>query len=186
MTADEDRIVVEAVLAGAVESFAVLVERHQGRILAHLTRLVGRSDAEDLTQDTFVRAYQGLARYDPLYPFRGWLLVIASRLAANHAARRREARFAAEAPEPVGSCPDPARTVAENDAHGVLVARLERALQTLSTDAQALYELRFRQELSVSELAAHFSISESALKVRVHRLRQTLAERLGISLEEAS
>jgi RNA polymerase sigma-70 factor (ECF subfamily) len=186
MTADEDRTVVTAVLAGAVESFAVLVERHQGRILSHLTRLVGRSDAEDLAQDTFVRAYQGLGRYDPLYPFRGWLLVIASRLAANHVARRRESRFAAEAPEPPGPSPDPARTVAERDAHNDLVARLDRALATLPPDAQVLYELRFRQELSVSELAAHFAISDSALKVRVHRLRQTLAERLGISLEEAS
>lgn len=184
MTADIDRSDVEAVLGGAVEVFARLVERHQGRIVSHLARLVGRSDAEDLAQDTFVRAYQGLARYDPTYPFRGWLLVIASRLAANHAARRRESRFAADAPEPVGNHPDPARIVADSDSASVLAERLERAVAALPPEARMLYELRFRQELPVSELAAHFAISEIALKVRVHRLRHQLAERLGLDPEE--
>lgn len=70
-TADEDRREVARVLSGDVEAFAVLVDRHQGRIVSHLTRLVGRSDAEDLAQDTFVRAYQAIERFDPTYPFRG-------------------------------------------------------------------------------------------------------------------
>jgi RNA polymerase sigma-70 factor, ECF subfamily len=84
-TAEIDRVDVARVLAGDLEAFAVLVDRHQGRITSHLTRLVGRTDAEDLAQDTFVRAYQALDRYDATYPFRGWLLVIASRLAASTA-----------------------------------------------------------------------------------------------------
>ena len=82
-TAATDRQDIARVLAGDREAYADLVDRHQGRIIAHLTRLVGRDAADDLAQESFVRAYQALGRYDPTYPFRGWLLVIASRLAAN-------------------------------------------------------------------------------------------------------
>lgn len=184
LTADEDRVDVQRILAGSVDGFAALVDRHQGRIVTHLARMVGRDDADDLAQETFVRAYQGLERYDPTYPFRGWLLVIASRLAANHLARRRERRHrdGDEAQVPGGD--DPARVVAEQDAHAVLVARLDRALLSLPPESRTLYELRFRQELSVSELSSHFAITENALKVRIHRLRATLAEHLGITLGE--
>lgn len=181
-TADEDHRDVRRVLGGEVDAFAALVDRHQGRIVSHLTRLVGRNDAEDLTQDTFVRAYQALDRFDPTYPFRGWLLVIASRLAANHAARRRERRLGehiADTPGPAGN--DPARQVAEADAADDLQRRVDRALAELSDDARALYELRFRQQLTPTELASHFAITENALKVRVHRLRTQLAARLGLA-----
>jgi len=181
-TADEDRRDVARVLAGEVEGFAVLVDRHQGRILSHLTRLVGRSDAEDLAQDTFVRAYQALERFNSTYPFRGWLLVIASRLAANHAAKRRERRFG-DHDEHAAAKDDPARLVSEADAADDLQRRLDRALDQLSPDSRMLYELRFRQQLSPAELANHFDISENALKVRVHRLRTQLAARLGLTLD---
>jgi RNA polymerase sigma factor (sigma-70 family) len=182
-TADLDRADIAQVLTGAVDHFAVLIERHQGRIVSHLTRLVGKSDADDLTQDTFVRAYEALNRYDPTYPFRGWLLVIASRLAANHVAKRRERLVDAfHDITPPSTADDPAQHVAEHDAATVLAARIEQAMLSLSAESRALYELRFRQELSMAELANHFAISENALKVRIHRLRAQLAARLGIDL----
>ncbi len=182
-TADADRRDVARVLAGDREAFAALVDRHQGRIIAHLARCVGRDDAEDLAQDTFVRAYQALARFDPAYPFRGWLLVIASRLAANHAARRRERPACDALPERAGGAGDPALAYAQADAAGELERRLETALAALPADARALYELRFRQECTLAELAHHFGVSENALKVRVHRLRNVLAESLGLDAD---
>jgi RNA polymerase sigma-70 factor (ECF subfamily) len=181
-TADLDRADVARVLAGDVEAFAVLVDRHQGRITSHLTRLVGRTDAEDLTQDTFVRAYQAIDRFDSTYPFRGWLLVIASRLAANHVAKRRE-RLLGDHDEHAPAKDDPARQVSESDAAEDLQRRVDRALEHLPADSRVLYELRFRQNLSPAELANHFAISENALKVRVHRLRTQLAARLGLTLD---
>jgi RNA polymerase sigma-70 factor (ECF subfamily) len=184
LTADEDRRDVARVLAGEREAFAALVERHQGRVIAHLARCVGRDDAEDLAQEAFVRVYRALDRYDPAYPFRGWLLVIASRLAANHGQRRRERALGETDPEQPRRGADPAAAVAEADAEAALLARIDAALASLSAEARSLYELRFRQELPLPELAHHFGISENALKVRIHRLRRTLAERLGIDLGE--
>jgi RNA polymerase sigma-70 factor (ECF subfamily) len=182
LTADQDRRDVARVLAGDVEAFAVLVDRHQGRIVGHLARLVGGTDAEDLAQETFVRAYQALARYDGVHPFRGWLLVIASRLAANHAARIRPRPFGDLTAETTGRDSDPARAYAEADAAATLVRQLEAALADLPHESRVLYELRFRQACSTTELADHFQISENALKVRVHRLRARLAASLGLDL----
>jgi RNA polymerase sigma-70 factor, ECF subfamily len=182
-TAESDRADVALVLAGAVDHFAILVDRHQGRIVSYLTRLVGRSDAEDLAQDTFVRAYQALDRFDPTYPFRGWLLVIASRLAANHAAKRRETTLGEHNDQTrTSQSQDPAQQVSEHDDAAHLQRRIASALASLSTESLALYELRFRQELSLGELAHHFAVSENAIKVRIHRLRLQLANKLGMEL----
>jgi RNA polymerase sigma-70 factor (ECF subfamily) len=182
-TAATDRQDIARVLAGDREAYADLVDRHQGRIIAHLTRLVGRDAADDLAQESFVRAYQALGRYDPTYPFRGWLLVIASRLAANHAVKRREQTLG-DAIGDHGGGDDPGRALSENDALEALQRRLDAALALLTPDARTLYELRFRQELAVDELAIHFCISANALKVRIHRLRSQLAEHLGLPSTE--
>lgn len=180
-TADDDRRDVLRVRNGEVALFAALVDRHQGRLLCHLRRLVGWDDAEDLVQETFVRAFQALDRYDPTYPLRAWLLIIASRLAANHVSRRRE---------PCGTLPeaaapdhhDPATVCAEQDALADLQRRLDRALAALPLEARTLYELRFRQDLDLPFLARHLGISGNALKVRIHRLRTALATQLGIPM----
>jgi RNA polymerase sigma-70 factor (ECF subfamily) len=178
-TADEDRRDIVRVLGGDNEAFSALVDRHQGRIIAHLTRLVGRDAAEDLAQEAFVRAYQALPRYDATYPFRGWLLVIATRLAVNHGERRREQPLG-EAIADHGRHHDPGRELADRDALSALERRIDAALDRLTPEARALYELRFRQELSIDALASHFAVSTNALKVRIHRLRTQLADRLGL------
>jgi RNA polymerase sigma factor (sigma-70 family) len=181
-TADEDLRDVRRVLAGDHEAFAALVDRHQGRLASYLRRCVGVHDADDLLQDTLLRAYQALARYDPTYPFRGWLLVIASRLASNHRAKwRPQASTGSEEP---ASLQDPAAALTQADEITQLQRRLDAALLCLPMDARALYELRFRQELSIDELAHHFAISPGAMKVRIHRLRQALSARLGLTLPE--
>lgn len=183
-TADLDRADVARVLAGDVDAFAVLVDRHQGRILQHLARMVGRDAAEDLAQDAFVRAYEALGRFDPRYPFRGWLLVIATRLAANHAARRRERPLGEDAQQRAVGGADPAAAFSADDDAAALARRLDACLDALGDDARALFELRFRQELPVEELAAHFGITRNAIKVRIHRLRAALADRLGLAMND--
>lgn len=184
LCADEDRADVAAVLDGDTDAFARLVDRHQGRIIAHCARLAGRDEGEDLAQETFLRAYQALGRYDPTYPFRGWLLVIASRLAANRLARRRERPAGDRLPE-AESGDDPLRQMAEREAETALLERLDAALAGLPPEAQALYELRFRQDLPLDALAAHFATSVGTMKVRVHRLRQNLARSLGLETGES-
>lgn len=181
-TADDDRRDIARVLAGEREAYTALVDRHQARLVAHLRRLVGASDADDLAQDAFVRAYEALERYDPRYPFRGWLLVIATRLAANHAAKRRERPLGDAIADRLGDAPDPAQAVVEADAAFDLARRIDLAVAGIGGEGRALYELRFRQELSIDELARHFAVTENAMKVRIHRLRAAIARALGLTI----
>lgn len=169
-----DHADIARVLAGDVEAFRGLVERHQDRIHGHLRRLAGAAHAEDLCQETFVRAFRSLAAYDPAYAFRGWLLVIASRLAANHRARIRPGRLDEELLPADPASPDPAESAAARDDREHQVRRLEAALRLLSDEDRDLYELRFRQELPAAEIARHHAIAENAVHVRIHRLRQRL------------
>lgn len=180
-----DHADVARVLAGDVEAFRGLVERHQDRVLGHLRRLAGAEHAEDLCQETFVRAYRALAAYDPAYPFRGWLLVIASRLALNHRARIRPGRLDADVLPADPSSPDPAEAIAARDDREHQMRRLELALADLSDADRDLYELRFRQELSAAEIACHHTIAENAVHVRIHRLRQRLIAALRPATENA-
>jgi RNA polymerase sigma factor (sigma-70 family) len=181
----DDDADIARVLAGDVEAFRGLVERHQDRILGHLRRLAGTSQAEDLCQETFVRAFSALAGYDRAYPFRGWLLVIASRLAMNHRARIRPGRLDEEMLPVDPSSPDPAEHAEASDERAYQVRQLESALASLSAEDRDLYELRFRQELSVAEIAGHHGIAENAINVRIHRLRQRLIAILRPALENA-
>jgi RNA polymerase sigma-70 factor, ECF subfamily len=182
LTADADRLDVTRALAGDREAFADLVRRHQARIIAHLVRMVGRDEAADLAQDAFVRAWTALDRYDPTYPFRGWLLVIASRLALHHRARRREPPDLGDW-DPPAPGHDPAQLLADADETEHLRRRLEAALARLGDDDRMLYELRYRQDLPISALAAELGCSTGALKVRLLRMRRRLGGLLGVDLD---
>src|SRR3954471_6277402 len=80
---------------GSRVSFDALVARYRPRLVAFLARrLADAADAEDVAQETFLRAYDRLAQYDPTRPFATWLFAIGKNVAANHAIarNRRDAR----------------------------------------------------------------------------------------------
>src|ERR1051326_4065754 len=84
---------VRATLAGDPRAFEQIVQAHSRRVFNFLHQMTRqRQDAEDLTQQTFLKAFNHLARFDPTRPFINWLLTIARRTALNHfrAAKRWE------------------------------------------------------------------------------------------------
>src|SRR5688572_10713948 len=71
--------------AGDMRAFEGIVCAHSGRVLNFLTQMTRhRQDAEDLTQQTFIKVYHNLHRFDPCRPFTAWLFTIARRTALNH------------------------------------------------------------------------------------------------------
>src|SRR6185436_2664030 len=97
--------------AGSMASFVALVDLFEARLFSFIQRRVGSApDAEDLTQETFVRAFRSIGRYRRAWRFSTWLFTIATRLATDHlrkAARERELRATHRQ--------EPARTPTERD-----------------------------------------------------------------------
>lgn len=161
-----------AVLAreGSRASFDELVVRYRPRLIAFLTRRLGdATDAEDVAQETFLRAYGHLDRYDPARPFLTWLFAIGKNVAANHgiARNRRDARH--HASRPVDGIADAPAVPAGNDIW-------QRAAAILKPDAYRMLWLRYAQGLTVREIAGELDRSAIAVKVMLFRARRRLLQ----------
>jgi RNA polymerase sigma-70 factor (ECF subfamily) len=169
-----DAAVVKRVLGGEVEAFGILVERYFDHYVRFAVHLVGnREDAEEVVQDTFLRAYRALGRYEERERFGAWLLRILVNRARTVSAigRRREKMF-----------PDqPNQTLPEaSEAHPADRAALReevwRALSQLGTDQREAFLLHYVEGLSYEEMAAVTGSGVSALKMRVKRSCDRLRE----------
>ena len=172
-------------LAGDEKAYRELVEMYQGQVFSVVLRMVRRrEDAEDLTQETFVRMFRALERYDPQRPFAAWLFTIASRLAIDHIRRRkvtpisltqREAgsdeEYEIEVEDP-GLRPDEVTSRSEEER------RTEELIRSLPPHYRIVVMLRHQQDLSYEEIAESLHLPLGTVKARIHRAREILKTRL--------
>ncbi len=166
-----DAALVEQVLAGRKDAFAHLVRRHQDAVYGLALRWTGdRDEAQDLAQETFVRAYRKLRSYDPGYSMRNWLLAICANLAKNQrrSAERRERAHREHADRYLGP-PDPPDPRSE---------ALEEALLRLPEKLRIPLVLKHVEGMSYEEVARTLRIGLSAAKMRVKRARDELVRRI--------
>jgi RNA polymerase sigma-70 factor (ECF subfamily) len=166
----EESGLVRRAMAGQSEAFDALVHLHGSRVFRFLHQLTRhRQDAEDLTQQTFLKAFRHLASFDPERPMINWLLTIARRTALNHF---RAARPTTVLPEVLaGSEPSPDRTTEQRDR---LANLWDRARAVLSPREFEVLWLRFGEGLSTEEAAQVAGLTRTHLKVLVFRARRTL------------
>jgi len=177
MTAS-DSAIVRRVLDGDTESFAVLVARHHAACVRLATHVLGtREDAEDAVQETFLRAYRHLVRYQERERFTGWLFRILVNQCRTTLARRRrgETHIIEGAPE-LASWDEDVAVWAERDE------MLRTALERLHPLQREAVLLRFSADLSYEEMAAATGAGVSALKMRVKRACAQLRAMLGESI----
>ena len=157
--------------AGCRDSFALLVEQFGERILNFLLQLVGnRHDAEDLTQETFLKAYQNIHRFDPAYTFSTWLFTIAKRTAFSHFRAAKVRQTPVE--EPDVEWRDPAVALAEKDETQSLRA-VARRLK--SSQYEALW-LAYGEGFSIAETARVMHTNQLRVRVLLHRGRAQLGK----------
>ena len=169
-----DAAVVRRVLGGDVEAFGILVERYFDHYVRFAVHLVGnREDAEEVVQDTFVRAYRALGRYEERERFGAWLLRILVNRARTVSAigRRREQMFPDQVDE---SLPEAAEAHPADRA--ALREEVARALSQLGPDQREAFLLHYAEGLSYEEMAAITGSGVSALKMRVKRSCERLRE----------
>jgi RNA polymerase sigma-70 factor, ECF subfamily len=155
----------------ARDCFGELVTRYQVRLFNFLLRRVrSRQDAEDLTQEAFVRAWERIRSYNPSWRFSTWLFTIGSRLAIT---RHRRSRPCAGSPA-VESAPQ-----RERPAPAAGAARIwHLAASCLSEDQHTALWLRYVEDLAIDEISVVMDKSQVAVRVCLFRARQALAARL--------
>jgi RNA polymerase sigma-70 factor (ECF subfamily) len=155
-----------------------IVRQHADRVYRLAYRLSGnRSDAEDLTQETFVRVFRSLADYTP-GTFEGWLHRITTNLFLDMVRRRQKIRFdalAEDASERLASDePGPERAYEQNN----LDPEIQRALDALPADFRAAVVLCDLEGLTYEEIALTLDIKVGTVRSRIHRGRVLLREAL--------
>ena len=173
---------VNAALEGNQDAFADIVSAYQDSVYNLCYRMLGeRTEAEDAAQEAFLRAYLNLTRYDNARSFKTWLLSIASNYCIDRL-RRRRLQWMSLDDEPVADRlalhsddaePEPATL---NKEQSIAIQAL---LNELSPDYRAVVVLRYWYDYSYAEIADIMDTTESAVKSRLFRARQSLADKLG-------
>ncbi len=170
---------------GDTAAFDELVRLTYGDVYNLAIKLTGNeADANDVVQDTYVRAFRGLRRFRGDAAFSTWLYRIASNCASSLMSRRSRQRCdsLAEADEFVETDPDQDPSLRAEASS--LRQSLDRALEQLPHRLRAVMELRHLEDLSHREIAERLGISESATKVRIHRARNTLRRLLPMGFDD--
>jgi len=169
---------VEHSLRGDQAAFGRLMHRYTGAVFNLAYRMLGNAqDAEDASQEIFLRAYTRLESFDRTRRFSTWLLSIASNYCIDRLRRRRFAWLTLD--DVAFSLPStergPERSALDRDQQ----ATVQRALRQLPHNYRLVTLLRYWQDLSYEEIARVTGLTESAVKTRLHRARHMLAAALG-------
>ncbi|RYZ00806.1 MAG: sigma-70 family RNA polymerase sigma factor [Chitinophagaceae bacterium] len=179
-TETADTVLIEQVLRGNAGAYAGLVERYQGFVFTIVLRYVkGREDAEEVAQDVFVKAYRSLADFKGTSKFSTWLYTVATTSALTWLRKKRvelqsldnEALFAR----------------AENIDGGLSANGIEQksraqlvnaAIRLLAPDDAQILTLFYKGEQSLDEIALIMGITANNAKVKLHRARTRLREKM--------
>ncbi|MBW6465767.1 MAG: sigma-70 family RNA polymerase sigma factor [Brevefilum sp.] len=174
---DNEALWINQAIHGDDHAFGFLVERYQKPVFSLCYRMLGNSrDAEDAAQESFIRAYIHLKKYDPHRSFATWLLSIASHYCIDKIRKRQLPIVSMEAlPDEIiadRNVPNPEAKFSEATRE----AMIQDLIMKLKPLDRAAVILRYWHEYSEVEIAEALNLSVSAVKSRLYRARQALAE----------
>jgi RNA polymerase sigma-70 factor (ECF subfamily) len=186
-SSNSDAALVERCVSGDRQAFADLMNRHKSTVLRLAFHLTGnRDDAEDLTQECFLRLYQALPQFDAALPFKPWFYKIATNVCLRHLSQRKRMptfvplRTQRDESEEVGEeeVPDESLSV-----EGEVLSREMRqvvlsAVNDLPTKYRIVVVLRYLEDLPYAEIAKILGIEVNAVEVRMHRAKEMLRKKL--------
>lgn len=170
---ESDEALVQRTLTGDLTAYETLVHRHRQAVYRVAARIAGPDEADDVTQDTLLRALHTLAGFRGEASFRFWLLRIAHNAALTAVARRRR-----EVPSETHDRLDPARTPATRLEDRERAQRLAAKIAQLPPSHRAVLVLRELEGLSMEEIATVTDVPLGTVKARLHRGRRELVELL--------
>ena len=166
---------IRRVLEGETEQFSYFLERYSRPIHSMILRIIPcREDAEELTQDTFIKAFKKLDTYKGDCSFSTWLYRIAYNTAVS-ATRKRRMTFPVMDEKMMDNVPDDAvDAFLNNEEDEEVMQKLERALELLNTEDRALITLYYTDEKSIIEIASILQLTPDNVKVKLYRVRKKI------------
>lgn len=168
----DERGILDRAQAGNSAAFTELFDQYQRPIVNYLYRMVNdREVAEDLAQDTFLKAYRAIDRTDPDLNFRAWIYRIATNTAMSYFRRKRLVQWIPFGP----GTPDRGKDLrlAERVGESQLI---EQAMAKIGPSHSSILLLRHHQGLSIDEMAEALGIKPNAAKVRLFRARKAFSQ----------
>ena len=156
---------------GCSASFERLLRRFQTPVLHFLRHRGWAADAEDLAQETFLRAYQNLHRYNRRWAFSAWLFTIARRMSINHYRRTKPTANATAIHTATASDPEPLDALVATEGRRRL---WDLAAKTLSEEQTTALWLHYVEEMPLSGIALVLGRSRASVKVMLFRARRKL------------
>jgi RNA polymerase sigma-70 factor (ECF subfamily) len=181
----DDAAVIAAALRGTPEACEEIVRRYERPIFGLIARMVrDEAQAEDLTQDTFLKMFRALDRYDRGMRFSSWLFRIAHNTAIDYLRQRkllvvRPADDPDDESDPLQELPDPAAISPERSAERAeLASAVDQALDRVRPDYRAVLVLRYQEGLEYQEISEILGAPLGTVKTFLHRARRDLAREL--------
>jgi RNA polymerase sigma-70 factor, ECF subfamily len=174
MDAPSDRDLIVNARHGNTEAFGELVTRYQNSVFNVCYRILHeRGEAEDMAQETFIRAHARLGSFDPERPFGPWIRRVAANVCLNYLeAQKLTTGLDDEKDMDDSHGPEDQIEVKERSA------QIRMALASLPVNYRAVVELRHYQEMSYDEISSELNIPLSDVKSNLFRARKLLAEKL--------
>ncbi len=180
---EHDHLLIRQTLDGDQEAFGILMRRYQSEVHSLLRGILrNRSDADDLTQEAFFRAYRYLDRFDLRRPFTPWIYRIALNLAFRHLRRGKKGCLSLEDEHPAtgqtlrDSLPAPC--AAKRIADRLELWQVEEALEQIPPMHRSILILRAVHGLSYEEISGILGIPEGTVMSRLSRARASLRDAL--------
>ncbi len=175
MQHDDETALIRASQQGDTVAYGELVRRYQGGVFGACFRVLhNRQDAEDMTQETFVRAFGKLNTFDITRPFGAWVRRVAVNVCLNSRAGRQVEQVPLADEWDSSGAPTPERILMQRER----ADNLQRAIAALPPHYRAVIELRHLQGLSYDDIAATLDLPVNTAKSHLYRARKLLAERI--------
>jgi RNA polymerase sigma-70 factor (ECF subfamily) len=170
-----DNYYVEKIRLGETGCFAPLLEKYSKQVFSLIVKIVGnREDAEELTQDVFLKAFGSLSSFRGDCSFSTWIYRIAYNLAVS-ATRRKNMEFIPVDENVMSNVPDePDESLCETTVSEERIVYLNFALERLTSEERAMIILFYKDNKSMEEIAFITGLTETNVKTKIFRIRKKL------------
>lgn len=170
---NNDAYIIRRVIDGDTGSYRTLMKRYSQQVFSLVVKIVSiEDDAEEITQDVFVKAYRNLSKFDFCSSFSTWLFRIAYNEAITHTRRKRVEGIPLD--ETILNNLSDSQVDVFLESDNPRLAALPEAIESLNVDERALITFHYFEGLPLKEVADMMHIGESAAKVRLMRTRKKL------------